>query len=402
MEEWLGTKYPCVKDIVIPYQRVTTAHFESTPEHMAKWMNEINRNPDGSLRPAEEVNELTQKLLGHFHSHDSVGGGKASWTDSEDVREHREGAPYWIELIGSRKGFHGRIAITEPTPLISEARVIIKWWTGVEETLGLMSGKVFKEKRTYEYYTPKPIYTKPVQSHLGYDPKVDTTGFVRDDDGKIINTKSGLVAGRSIAEGIMGDGCKIFPWDKDDPVQVEEGILDKDIIDAIVELFEGTLLGDEEILVELWDDGTIEWTVYEEGRFAGMMLDLMDDRYPDQYEEYIRLVTDLGISEMFTTMKSREGYSSIPRTVSWDNVPPDTIFLSEYVSLFRDDYEHEREPLPKGFKIVAVDGIPIGEQLDQLEIDEIIYEGIEGLFEQETKGKETPTLRELTLGGFMR
>ena len=142
VEEYFGKKYPVVEDVIIPYQAVTKSHFESTPEHMAKWMNEINRKEDGSLRPAEEVSALTKRMMGHFHSHDSVGGCKYSYTDSDDMREHREGMPFWIELIGSKKGVEGRIAIDFPVPIMVEAQVIVKWWEGYEEMFKQLSGRV--------------------------------------------------------------------------------------------------------------------------------------------------------------------------------------------------------------------------------------------------------------------
>ena len=151
IESYKGIKYPCVKDILIPYQEVKAGSFISPPELMGKWMNELNRNTDGTLKPVKEVNELTIKMLGHFHSHDSVGMCSPSLEDTRDMLRNVAGRKYWLEVIGTKSTLSGRVALQEPFNTIISCPVIVKWWQEIDGILEEIKGKVTEVKTTYTY-----------------------------------------------------------------------------------------------------------------------------------------------------------------------------------------------------------------------------------------------------------
>ncbi len=161
VEEFLGIKYLCVKDVLIPYQTVTSSSFISPPEQLGKWINELAHGKKANdedfkeissglrVAPIKDVSNITKKLKGHFHSHDSVGGAGYSAKDTEDVLLHVSNQEYWIEIIGTKKEYRGRIAIVEPFNLLVECDVIIKWWEDMDEVLDQLENKVYKKETKY-------------------------------------------------------------------------------------------------------------------------------------------------------------------------------------------------------------------------------------------------------------
>jgi len=168
IEECLGIKYPIVRDILIPYQTVSSTSFDSNELEMSKWIDELNRNEDGSLKPLKEVNDLTKKMMGHFHSHDSVGGCGASVTDTNDMIEHVANRDFWIEIIGTKKEFKGRIALSKPfNTMLIERKVVTKWWTVAEDVLDESEDKIIK--KTYTAPAPAETGSKTFYPYTKYD-----------------------------------------------------------------------------------------------------------------------------------------------------------------------------------------------------------------------------------------
>lgn len=167
VEEFLGIKYLCVKDVLIPYQTVTSASFISPPEQLGKWINELSHGKKANnedfeeitsglkVAPIKSVNNITKKMVGHFHSHDSVGGAGYSRRDTEDVLLHVQNKDYWIEIIGTKKEYRGRIALVKPINLLIECDVIIKWWEHADEILDELNNKIYKEEYKYSYKNKK-------------------------------------------------------------------------------------------------------------------------------------------------------------------------------------------------------------------------------------------------------
>jgi len=170
IEEFMGLKYICVKDVLIPYQTVSRGRFDS--RLMGKWLNELMYDKDGNkhtakdedfktlkggllVAPIKEVNKITEKMLGHFHSHDSVGGVGYSSDDTKDIYANLHDKKFWIEIIGTRKGYAGRIAITEPINVLIEVPVMVKWWENMEPIIRELENKIQIRKYNNDYKQPK-------------------------------------------------------------------------------------------------------------------------------------------------------------------------------------------------------------------------------------------------------
>jgi len=300
-EEYFKKIYPVVKDVLIPYQNVTTAHFESTEEQMGAWMHELNRTEDGSLRPVKEVNELTKRLLGHFHSHDSVGSVKYSYTDTEDVEEHREDSPFWIEVIGNRKEFAGRIAFDKPMPIIAKATVITKWWVGMEDTVMDLEDKVFEEKWI-------STYKKKEQE------KETKTG-----DKDIKEVKVTVInEGKRLSYG----DYVVVDWDIDDPIQLPDySLVSEEKQKTIARIFQQAIYDGEKIMIEVWSNNDIDWLIYNEDGYVDMLLNRLAEDEPRLLEELYGISDEAGAIEDFSYLITKSGESKkIERTITWDDV----------------------------------------------------------------------------------
>lgn len=170
IEQFADMKYPIVKDILIPYQNVASGSFESNDEQMAKFMFELNKDEHGNLKPIDEVNNITKRMLGHFHSHDSVGGCSPSLTDTKDMIEHVNGRKFWIEIIGTKKELKARIALSEPFNVIVEVPVIVKWWSVLDDVIHDLNNKITEKKYFYnDTKNKKTKSEKGSQKNYDYD-----------------------------------------------------------------------------------------------------------------------------------------------------------------------------------------------------------------------------------------
>lgn len=169
IEEFISRKYALVKDIYIPYQTVTGASFNSDVKQMARWMIELNRDENGDLIAVDEVNNMTRRMLGHFHSHDSVSGVGASQTDTDDMIEHVAGRSFWVEIIGTKDKLAGRIALSTPFDVIAHCPVVVKWWGESENVIGEAENKVNKKTYTYTKNDEEDKKTKGADDEWYYD-----------------------------------------------------------------------------------------------------------------------------------------------------------------------------------------------------------------------------------------
>lgn len=310
VEEWCGRQYPVVKDLLIPYQEVEGAHFESPPDLMARWMFELQKNPDGSFRPVEEVNNITTRMLGHFHSHGVDGGTRPSATDTNDMIEHREKKPFWVEIIGNGKGFSGRITYEKPLTIMTEAEVVMKWWTGVEDTLKEMSGKINALK--YEYSSKKKDTKKKDKKEKKKEKKNVSVIQIGDEETATLKPVKPIVP---VNEPSAVD-IEVYEWDPDDPVQVGDQIPPK-IAQWISEAFTYILKPgyDEHIVVEVIGGIPIN-CIYDNYGFVCEVLDALEKRERTLYETYLDIAERLGFNETFTMKRNEEDgvYRPVKRT----------------------------------------------------------------------------------------
>jgi hypothetical protein len=252
IEEEYG--YLVVKDALIPYQTVSGAHFESDDEQVGKWMYEMqfvdndpkkdeNGKAQGERREVDEVNEITRRMLGRFHSHNSVhssGVPSPSGTDTDDMLEHVEGRKYWVEIIGTFTGFSGRVAINYPRSML-KCEVVEKWWTGIDETIRKANNKVQTKGYDYQSKWSKDDDKKDKD-------KKDKDKKDKKDDTKVIYSKSSYIELDEkpenypviIAERGNGMVClqkheKMYHWVHKDNLTDEEKKLYDSFLKAITE-----------------------------------------------------------------------------------------------------------------------------------------------------------------------
>lgn len=321
-EKWFGREFPVVKDVLIPYQEVSSAHFYSPPEFMAKWMDELNRDSEGKLKPAEEVNAITSKMLGHFHSHDSVGGIKASSTDTEDMIEHREGVPFWIELIGSKDNIKGRIALMNPTPMLVEAKVVRKWWGDWEDMFNKIKGKIFESEKKWVSYTDKKVdetknitEVKSIQNNIIKSIKVNP---------KRLSNKNDM------DQQILESSIKMVEWLEDNPLAIEYSIIPKDKQKEIADIIKNNLLDTEKIWLEVWSSGVIDFSVYIGYVWSGSLFDVLKLRNFNDFTKLITILEEYGLDEDLSSVerKIEEGhivYEPLKFNIDFDKVSAKTM-----------------------------------------------------------------------------
>jgi len=396
VEEEYG--YVVVKDVLMPYQAVQSAHFRSYDEHMAKWLFELNfvdNDPKydeegkatGERRPIEEVNAITSKLNGHFHSHNSLGQSHKpgpSGTDTVDVMEHREDKSYWVEIIGTFGGFSGRIATTNPVRTFNGAEVKLKWWTGIEETLKEADGKIF-----YDTYSS---WQKKDKKKGKTDEKGDKTGEKGDKKGKdeesyderaktewrrtwsideqkmieeilvdgkwipamegclsiLFNEENGeeddevekvIIKGSTTIQelliggtgtgyeegdyeeggtGYEGGKYKVFvsiPWDEKDPIQMSTEKVPQDVQEEIAKWFKTALKDGERLVVEIYEDNSITWSIYEGEKYKDFLITRLQKTQPKRYREYFEACEMLGYDEEFNSENMSQ--MAVVRTISY-------------------------------------------------------------------------------------
>jgi hypothetical protein len=165
--------YLVVKDILIPDQSVTGASFKSDSEDIGKLMYSLffkDNDPSTKLRRTqEEVETITKNMNGHFHSHNSVNSSSVpshSSVDTEDMEDQVKDRDFHVEIIGSMKGYSGRIVLNKPTRLWGDLEVKIKWWTGIDKMLNEVNGKL--NNTTFTYNTDKKENTRDkIEKELG-------------------------------------------------------------------------------------------------------------------------------------------------------------------------------------------------------------------------------------------
>jgi hypothetical protein len=150
-------RYLVVKDILVPEQTATSASFKSDKEDIGKFMYSLffkDNNPaTKQRRTPEEVEAISKKLRGHFHSHNSVSPSSIpspSGVDTDDMMDQIEDRDYWIEIIGTMAGYSGRILLNSPTRIWSTLDVKIKWWKDIENMLNDVSGKLKDTSYSYD------------------------------------------------------------------------------------------------------------------------------------------------------------------------------------------------------------------------------------------------------------
>jgi hypothetical protein len=191
-----------VKDCVIPYQVVSGAHFKADEDSLNKWTYELqfeDNDPmkdetgkaQGVVRTPEQVSGLTERMKGHFHSHNSINNSTKptpSITDTDDMYRNLEGQPYWLEIIGVMGSdnvgiFSGRMVTSEPRSIV-DVEIKEKWWKGIDKTITEAEGKIFLSKWQSSYSNNKTKNDKnenknktkyddfPIKKCPSYDPQV--------------------------------------------------------------------------------------------------------------------------------------------------------------------------------------------------------------------------------------
>lgn len=252
--------YLCVKDLLIPDQLVTAATFGTEGPNgedlLGRWLAELNKNPDGSWRDVEEVNYLTSHMLGHLHSHFSVSSNtsipKPSPADDADVEKHRTGKPYWVEIIVNGYNMSGRISLEGPPALEIPAKVVLKWWSGIENIIAEMDGRIFERVIDNEpVKTKKKKIRKKSKNNNSLPP-----GNVEVNLDRIINEGKVGKERVFVSENIV----KTF-WDEYDPLLLRTNGLMNDDVQSLSQLMLSVIFDDEWLMWEFSPDEKVSLIV---------------------------------------------------------------------------------------------------------------------------------------------
>jgi hypothetical protein len=307
-----------VKDILIPYQTVTSTSFNTIDDEgenmMGKWLDEIQRNEDGSFKDIEYCNKLVSQMLGHFHSHYSVGTKKGtslpspSTTDTEDMKSMREGKIIWVEIIGNGVGFSGRVTIDKPTPMLVKAEVREKWWTGFEDTYAEMQGKIYEEVDI----TPEKKTTTKSPGKGGnkvIEVKSKSKGHTRK-----LNLNLDLEN-----DSLVGETHVCVPHNPRNPLEVDNIMLDTSDLAELNALLYGTLINGEQLYWEVHNDEVVRLVIHDEMGF----IETMGERSFDipQLESDVEKILDTydlaTPSVNFTTIHDEANQLDLDRTLDF-------------------------------------------------------------------------------------
>jgi len=331
--------FPVVKDVLIPLQRVAGGAFR-TDDLAAKWWYQFQLSPEWlayckehnvkkvpkdagitKYKPAEDMTYLTERMLGHFHSHGSGAGDKPSnsYLDTEDMEEHRQNKPFWIELIGGSKGFSGRITYEQedkPT-LMAKASVIYKWWDGCEETLEEQSGMLFTTTKKWisNYEKRKAEEKKEEEAKTGEKTEgtVDSKVYKIEEVGKRLAKNNKRIA--KLLEGTGGDvllsraqeilekeqvifyegrTMMAVSWDDDDPLVIEDGtmFLGSKTSNDVAQILKQVLNPGEKFMVELSTDGSRQIVIHDKVGFSEGWDDILD-RLKEISSEDFAVISDV-------------------------------------------------------------------------------------------------------------
>jgi len=309
--------YIVVKDILIPYQAVRSAHFQSYDDQMAKWLYELafkNNDPEsGERRPIEELNAITSSIHGHFHSHNSLhqnGKPTPSATDTTDVLEHREGKDYWIEIIGTFGGFSGRIATTTPVRSLVSAEVQLKWWSGIEKTIEEALGKVFIEEITYKK-TYKKNNTQKNKKKANKNKR----------DAKIEEILDKIISGEKdierVAKGVKNEemgGFITVEVDEKNPLYLSTDILPVNVQETIWEFYKGCLKEGEKIMADVWGFPAVDYQIHDGYGYVETLLSRLQKKFPEAYAEYKATLARFNLDDDLNSINIDGTWEPTPRT----------------------------------------------------------------------------------------
>jgi hypothetical protein len=341
-----------IKDILVPSQVVGGASFDHDRIDNGQFMYALtfkNNDPrkvdgkaTGEKRSMEELSYLTKHLSGHFHSHNSVSSTSVphnSGVDTSDMVDQVEGRDYWIEVIGSNAGYSGRMLVEKPTRVWGDLEIKIKWWTGIEDMMNQVNGKINTTKWVSSYETKNDnglldwTYYKcekcGVERYGKYMWKVDGKNYCfscKDDiqksnkENKTIKKKTYLpkeVRGKTIPLGENGikeseendiDDVSFETfiqkeWDEKDPLLIDTSIVPQDKQEEFIEHLSKLLKEGEKLVWSIFQDNTIELNIVGEQVYdyedAFTRLWIEDEKFATKWDDYC--ANELGIAEDLST-----------------------------------------------------------------------------------------------------
>lgn len=284
--------YLTVKDVLIPYQVVWGAQYDSRDELINKFLAELSwKDPKTKeFREEAEINSITQNLNGHFHSHNSVGKSEKpnpSTTDTQDMIRNRDERPYWVEIIGTMNGYSGRITITEPMILMSEVEVKVRWWGGIESLLEQTENKIYTE------YTYKKDIKKAEEDAKKEAEKPKTTAIVqtRGKKGKKGKNRIPITSQQTriidMTKMMGGKYIGSIMWDEKDPIQTTAHIVPVDLQRKIADEWKGMLKPNEKIMIDIFDSEVLDWMYVSEDNKNELVLSRWQREKPQTYKLWL-------------------------------------------------------------------------------------------------------------------
>lgn len=272
---------PVVKDLYLMEQDVTGGSWDTSEEQHGRFMweimfkdgdpKEVDGKPTGERLPVDEANYITQRLLGHFHSHNSLhenGKPSPSGIDDGDVADWRVGRPYWVEIIGTLGGFSGRIAFSQPRVTVT-AEVKLKWWTGIQKVMDEATGKINLKYQTRKKEEKAPDGTTPTDNKT--DNKIDKIEHKKKTTNGVQKNKYNAMPQTYNQSKMRDDWKPAVAVKYTGDLMAPKGLLTSEQEKEIVTIFEGALKKSEELRILINNDQSYDYVIYRDDKLISFM-----------------------------------------------------------------------------------------------------------------------------------